>query len=124
MYGIIDEIGGNTMMLEKQLKGTRAKRPVIIFLHGFGKKRTGELEAFRKAFEHDYDICMPELFDPEDPKDSNGILWANSRAARRGKGTAQTASGHSGRLLDGRGDRQLDRFDAAGGKADFSRPGV
>ena len=65
------------MILEKQLKGTRAKRPVIIFLHGFGRKRTGELEAFQKAFEHDYDILMPELFDPEDPRDSNGILWAN-----------------------------------------------
>ncbi|MFR5598757.1 MAG: alpha/beta fold hydrolase [Holdemania filiformis] len=65
------------MILENPLKGTRAKRPVIIFLHGFGRKRTGELEAFQKAFENDYDILMPELFDPEDPKDSNGILWAN-----------------------------------------------
>ena len=65
------------MILEKQLKGTRAKRPVIIFLHGFGRKRTGELEAFQKAFENDYEIIMPELFDPEDAKDSNGILWAN-----------------------------------------------
>ena len=65
------------MILENPLKGARAKRPVIIFLHGFGRKRTGELEAFQKAFENDYDILMPELFDPEDPKDSNGILWAN-----------------------------------------------
>ena len=65
------------MILENPLKGTRAKRPIIIFLHGFGRKRTGELEAFQKAFENDYDILMPELFDPEDPKDSNGILWAN-----------------------------------------------
>lgn len=66
------------MILEKQLKGTRAKRPVIIFLHGFGRKRTGELEAFQKAFEHDYDIfSCPSFSIPEDPRDSNGILWAN-----------------------------------------------
>ena len=77
------------MILEKQLKGTRAKRPVIIFLHGFGRKRTGELEAFQKAFEHDYDILMPELFDPEDPRDSNGILWANRALHVVEKGVCQ-----------------------------------
>lgn len=76
------------MILENPLKGARAKRPVIIFLHGFGRKRTGELEAFQKAFENDYDILMPELFDPEDPQGFQRNSMGEPGAACRGEGTA------------------------------------
>lgn len=52
-------------------------KPVLIALHGFGKKRTEELSALAKALEEEYTVFMPELFDPEDVNDFNGILWAN-----------------------------------------------
>ena len=62
------------MIFEKPVK--KSERPVVVFLHGFGSKRTGELQAFKDRFENDYDILMPEYFDPADPDDCSGILWA------------------------------------------------
>lgn len=65
------------MIFQNSEQAGRARRPLIIFLHGFGRRRTAELDSFRRTFEADYDILMPLLFDPDDPKDCNGILWAN-----------------------------------------------
>ncbi len=55
--------------------------PLLLFLHGFGQKRTAELDSLRQAFQQDMDILMPDLFDPTDARDSDGILWANRALA-------------------------------------------
>ena len=62
------------MMIESL--SPRSQRPVVVFLHGFGNRRTEELQAFKDRFGTDYDIIMPEYFDPEDPEDCSSVLWA------------------------------------------------
>ncbi len=53
------------------------KKEILICLHGFGKKRTAELEWIQECFQNEMEIAMPNLFDPSDAKDDNGVLWTN-----------------------------------------------
>lgn len=66
----------------KKKNDPKKDRPVIICIHGFGKRKTDEYIPLYEAMKDDYDIVMPELFDQRYPEDN---IWHNwvSRAEEK-----------------------------------------
>lgn len=53
------------------------KKEIMICLHGFGEKKTRELDLIQQQLSDEIEIIMPDLFDSEDPEDNDAVLWAN-----------------------------------------------
>ncbi len=53
------------------------KGPVIIAIHGFGKRRTDEYRSLVDYFGDRYDIRLPNLFDQRFPKDDIWYNWVS-----------------------------------------------
>ncbi|MDD5792358.1 MAG: alpha/beta fold hydrolase [Erysipelotrichaceae bacterium] len=60
----------------------RNKRPVVICIHGFGRRKTVEYDNLLKAICHDYDVVLPELFDQRRADDIHWFNWV-SRAEEK-----------------------------------------
>lgn len=63
-------------------KNPKSERPVLICIHGFGKRKTVEYANLVSALEDEYDMVLPELFDQRYKDD---IVWHNwvSRAEEK-----------------------------------------
>lgn len=66
----------------KKKSDPRKDRPVIICIHGFGKRKTDEFIPLYEALKDDYDIVMPELFDQRYANDNVWHTWV-SRAEQK-----------------------------------------
>ncbi len=64
------------MKLFNFLKKKKAT-PLIIMIHGFGKRRNVEFANLIKALEHDYDIIAPNLFDQRYVSDNVWYNWVS-----------------------------------------------
>lgn len=53
------------------------KKEIMICLHGFGKKRTRELDFIKDCLGNEIEIVMPNLFDPADSLDDDAVVWTN-----------------------------------------------
>ena len=62
------------MALLDLFKGKRSKDPIIIAIHGFGKRRTDEYSALVARLASHYDLRLPDLFDQRFPNDN---IWHN-----------------------------------------------
>ncbi len=52
------------------------KKPIIIAIHGFGKRRTDQLIPLKTYFENaGYEVRCPILFDSRDERDCQGEQW-------------------------------------------------
>jgi len=52
------------------------KKPMIVCIHGYGKRRTHEFNALYLYFsKKGYSISMPELFDQTNPLDTDPHMW-------------------------------------------------
>ncbi len=58
-------------------KRKRPKEPVIIAIHGFGKRRTDEYGPLVERLKDSYDIRLPELFDQRFPSDNIWYNWVS-----------------------------------------------
>ena len=71
-------------MFEKwfKKKDLKTERPVLLCIHGFGKRRTDEYANLYNALCDQYDFVMPELFDQRFKDD---LIWHNwvSRAEEK-----------------------------------------
>ena len=53
------------------------KGPLIIAIHGFGKRRTDEYIPLKEYFKDKYDMVFPELFDQRYPEDNIWYNWVS-----------------------------------------------
>lgn len=52
-------------------------KPLIIAIHGFGRKRSHEFDYFKTHFTAlGYTVLTPDLFNQEDKTDNQGLVWA------------------------------------------------
>jgi len=49
--------------------------PLLVCIHGFGKRRSDEFKNFIEVFSKDYEIIVPNLFDQENKEDTNWEMW-------------------------------------------------
>ena len=66
-------------MFEKwfKKKNVKADRPVLLCIHGFGKRRTDEYLNLYNALSEEYDIVMPNLFDQNFKNDTVWYNWVS-----------------------------------------------
>ena len=62
---------------EKDDKDTygEEKKPLIVCIHGFGKRRADEYKNLIDIFKNEYEIITPELFNQENKDDTNYKDW-------------------------------------------------
>ena len=59
----------------------KKKKPLLICIHGFGKRTTDEYANLVKYFEKDCEIIVPKLFDQTIPEDRNWEDWVKRAMA-------------------------------------------
>ena len=52
------------------------KNPTLVFIHGFGERRTHEFDFIKDYFsKKNIDMMFPELFDQSNPDDTDPHMW-------------------------------------------------